>query len=561
MPEKEICMSENRKPTYLDKVAEDWVAKLEELSPETSTYIGNTKYDNKLSDYSPEGNSAYREALIDVKQKLIQAPVNDEVDLVTQLDLMSDIQSSIVSIDAGDWKDDLNVIASPAQSIREIFDLMPTETEKDWSNINGRLSGVREAIEGYKASLREGIRSGSTPALRQVEAVISQTRNNSLRDGFFTEFVSTSGDNISEALKTELLSNANAAAEAYGSLTTFLTEELAPNARMTDGIGREAYERASESFVGMKLDLDETYEWGLEELARMVAEQEACAQEVLSGATVEEAIAYLDTNPAMKLNSVEELQEWMQTVSDKAVRELASSQFDIPVELQRLECMIAPSNSGGIYYTGPSDDFTRAGRMWWSVPEGVTEFNTWRELTTVYHEGVPGHHLQIGTAVANSGILNLWRRQLAGTSGHAEGWALYAEKLMQELGYLDDPAYRLGMLDGQRMRAARVVLDIGVHLGKTNPFAKNEIWSADNALEFFRSHVHMNDEFIKFEVNRYLGWAGQAPSYKVGQRVWENLRLSEETRLGSDFDLKKFHSKALGIGGVRLDTLEKFFQV
>ena len=121
--------------------------------------------------------------------------------------------------------------------------------------------------------------------------------------------------------------------------------------------------------------------------------------------------------------------------------------------------------------------------MWWSVPEGVTEFDTWRELTTVYHEGVPGHHLQIGQAVVNRGQLNTWRRQLAGTSGHAEGWALYAERLMQGLGYLDDPADRLGMLDGQRMRAARVVLDIGVHLGKPRPDG-NGVWTGDYAFGF-----------------------------------------------------------------------------
>jgi uncharacterized protein (DUF885 family) len=162
----------------------------------------------------------------------------------------------------------------------------------------------------------------------------------------------------------------------------------------------------------------------------------------------------------------------MQATSDRAVAELGKTHFDIPEEIRRLECMIAPTNEGGIYYTGPTDDFSRPGRMWWSVPEGVDSFDTWRELTTVYHEGVPGHHLQIAQAVYNRAELNSWRRLLAGSSGHAEGWALYAERLMEQLGYLDDPADRLGMLDGQRMRAARVVLDIGVHLGKPRPTAR-----------------------------------------------------------------------------------------
>ncbi len=126
---------------------------------------------------------------------------------------------------------------------------------------------------------------------------------------------------------------------------------------------------------------------------------------------------------------------------------------------------------------------------------------------------------------------------------------------MQELGYLDDPADRLGMLDGQRMRAARVVLDIGVHLGKPRLDGKG-VWDHDYALEFMSQNVNMNDAFIRFEVNRYLGWPGQAPSYKVGQRIWEQIRDAAQTRDGSSFSFKDFHRKALDIGGVGLDTLK-----
>jgi uncharacterized protein (DUF885 family) len=285
----------------------------------------------------------------------------------------------------------------------------------------------------------------------------------------------------------------------------------------------------------------------------MVREQEAIARDIKPGATVEEAIAFLDDDPARKLDGTEALREWMQGLSDRAVDALAASHFDIPEPVRRLECRIAPSHSGVIYYTPPSDDFSRPGRMWWSVPKGETAFNTWRETTTVYHEGVPGHHLQLATAVYNTALLNTWRR-VSFVSGNAEGWALYAERLMEELGYLDDPADRLGMLDGQRMRAARVVLDIGVHLGKQRPDGQGA-WDADYALEFMRRHVHMSDPVIRFEVNRYLGWPGQAPSYKVGQRIWEQIRDQVREREGADWDVKAFHKRALDIGGVGLDTL------
>lgn len=319
-------------------------------------------------------------------------------------------------------------------------------------------------------------------------------------------------------------------------------------------MGRELYALNSRRFLGATIDLDETYEWGREELARMVAEQTAIANEILPGASVEEAVAHLEADPARKLVGTEALQRWMQETSDRAVAELGATHFDIPEAIRTLECMIAPTQEGGIYYTGPTDDFSRPGRMWWSVPEGVTEFDTWRELTTVYHEGVPGHHLQIAQAVYNRTELNSWRRLLAGTSGHAEGWALYAERLMQQLGYLDDPADRLGMLDGQRMRAARVVLDIGVHLGKPR-LEGDGIWDADYALDFMRKNVNMSDQFVQFEVNRYLGWPGQAPSYKVGQRIWEQVRDAYQAERGADFDVKEFHKRALDMGGVGLDTL------
>ncbi len=299
------------------------------------------------------------------------------------------------------------------------------------------------------------------------------------------------------SLARELADNANAARVAYGELSDFLARELAPAASEKDAVGRELYAMHSRRFLGATIDIDETYEWGIEELARMVAEQESIANEIKAGASVEEAVAFLEADPTRKLHGTAALQKWMQETSDRAIEELGRTHFDIPDPIRRLECMIAPTKEGGIYYTGPTDDFSRPGRMWWSVPEGVEDFDTWRELTTVYHEGVPGHHLQIAQAVYNRRELNAWRRLLGGTSGHAEGWALYAERLMESLGFLDDPADRLGMLDGQRMRAARVVLDIGVHLEKPRLDGEGT-WDHDYALQFMLRNVNMSEEFVRF---------------------------------------------------------------
>ena len=424
--------------------------------------------------------------------------------------------------------------------------------------ISTRLGNVAGAVDGSIESLRAGIAAGHVPARRQVVELAQPARKHGDPLGFFFDFTGAAklgdGAEVPASLTADLKKGAEASAEAYDRLATFLETELAPAAGEVDAVGRELYALRSRHFLGATIDLDETYEWGIEELARMVDEQTRIAGEIVPGGSVHEAIEALDKDPSRKLQGTDALQRWMQETSDRAVAELSRDHFDIPEAIRNLECMIAPTQEGGIYYTGPADDFSRPGRMWWSVPEGVTEFDTWRELTTVYHEGVPGHHLQIGQAVFNRATLNLWRRQLGGTSGHAEGWALYAERLMQELGYLDDPADRLGMLDGQRMRAARVVLDIGVHLGKPK-LTGDGIWDADYALGFMRENVNMNDSFVRFEVNRYLGWPGQAPSYKVGQRIWEQIRDAAQTRDGAAFSFKDFHKKALDIGGVGLDTL------
>jgi uncharacterized protein (DUF885 family) len=553
-----------RPQTPIDLIAERWVDTIVELEPTIGTYIGRTEGNHRFGDLSPAGHEAYIHAVKATLTELRAAQPADEVDEVTKADLTSELSLAVESSEANLHLRDLNVIASPAQEIRETFDIMPTETIDDWAIVSKRLAAVEEAVDGYILTLRSGMRQGVVPARRQVIETLDQIRRYSGREGFFAVFAASANPDgnaggagsasIPASLRADLQRAGDTASEAYSKLAQFLENELAPVASTQDAVGREIYALQSRRFLGASVDLDETYEWGVGELARMTQEQEAIADEIVGGATVQEAIAYLDGDESRKLHGTDALRRWMQQTSDRAVTELGQTHFDIPEAVRTLECMIAPTHEGGIYYTGPTDDFSRPGRMWWSVPEGVTEFDTWRELTTVYHEGVPGHHLQIGQAVSNRAKLNTWRRQLAGTSGHAEGWALYAERLMEELGYLDDPADRLGMLDGQRMRAVRVVLDIGVHLGKRR-LDGTGVWDAEYALDVMRANVNMDDAFIRFEVNRYLGWPGQAPSYKVGQRIWEQLRDAYRERQGAAYDAKEFHRAALDLGGVGLDTL------
>jgi uncharacterized protein (DUF885 family) len=549
----------SRTPSKIDQIADAWVDKLAELQPTFATYIGRPGGDDKLDDHSPEASEQINLEVKRVLGELAAATPTDKVDEVTLDAMNQDLQLSVELHEAKVERRNLNNIASPAQGIRDIFDLSKTDTEADWQNLVARMNDVAGSLDGYMRTLREGIDAKDAPARRQVLTNIEQAEKIAAADGFFKVFAANAklaDAELPASLKVDAEKAAQAATAGYQKFVDFLKTELLPAASEEDAIGRERYALFSRSFLGAKIDLDETYEWGKEELARVAAEQEAVAKEIKPGATVLEAIDFLDNDPSRKLHGTKALQEWMQKLSDTAIEKLSGTHFDIAEPIKKLECMIAPTQSGGIYYTGPTDDFSRPGRMWWSVPVGVEEFDTWRETTTVYHEGVPGHHLQVAQAVYNREQLNTWRRLASWTSGHGEGWALYAERLMADLGFLDDPGDRLGMLDGQRMRAARVVLDLGVHLGKPRLDGTGK-WDFDYALDFMGKNVNMSPEFVNFEVHRYFGWPGQAPSYKIGQRIWEQTRDEYAARKGAAFDIKEFHREALNLGGLGLDTLRK----
>jgi uncharacterized protein (DUF885 family) len=560
-----------RTPTPIDAIAEAHVDRYVTLDPVSATGMGIAGHDHEMTDFSPAGHAARADLARATLRELDGATPVDEIDRVTLAAMRERLGLEVELDEAGEPQRELNNIASVVQ-LRDVFDIMPTGTPEHWSNIAARLNAMPDALGGYVESLRHSAAQGRVAAIRQVEEAIRQADD--LADpqtSFFTTFVA--GPDVDAVLddssscslvRAELERGATAARQAYANLASYLRDELAPQAPAQDGVGRERYGLLSRTFLGATVDLDETYRWGLEELARVVAEQEAVAAQIAGpGATVEQAVAVLDEDPARRLEGTDALRRWMQETSDAAIEALDGVHFAIAEPLRTLECRIAPTQNGGIYYTGPSDDFSRPGRMWWSVPPEVTTFNTWREKTTVYHEGVPGHHLQVGQAVFERATLNTWRRLACWISGHGEGWALYAERLMADLGFLDDAGDRLGMLDGQRMRAARVVFDIGVHLGLPAPAEYGGgTWDADKGWELLRSNINMPEAFIRFEWNRYLGWPGQAPSYKVGQRLWEETRdgaAAAARARGEEFSLRDFHARALALGGVPLDVLKGTF--
>ncbi|MEU0270199.1 DUF885 domain-containing protein [Nocardioides sp. NPDC006303] len=548
----------------VDARTDRYVEELCSLDPLTATYVGVAGHDAELPDLSPDGMQAVEELNRAAYADVAAIKPVDEREQVAKDAFLERVGLDIEFADAQLDRKFVSVITSGIHNLREVFDLMPTGTEDDWAAIGARLAGMPDAVAGYTATLREEAAAGRVSATAQYEKVADQILSWTGQKGagdFFTGLVSRAPDAVPAALRAELEASAAKANEAFAEFGRFMAADLVPNGLPKEAVGRDHYQLSSRRYLGAEIDLEETYAWGWEELKRLSDDMETTADRILPGSSVVEAAAHLDKDPARQLTSTAALKEWMQTAADRAIAELADVHFDIPEPVRRIECMIAPTTDGGIYYTGPSEDFSRPGRMWWSVPESVTSFGTWRELTTVYHEGVPGHHLQVAQTAYRAELLNRWQRLMCWVSGHGEGWALYAERLMDDLGYLGDPGDRLGMLDGQSFRAARVIIDIGMHLElkipEDNPFGfhPGEVWTPELGREFIGQHCLMEDAFLDFEVARYLGWPGQAPSYKVGERIWLQAREDARARAGAAFDMKAFHRAALDLGSLGLDPL------
>jgi uncharacterized protein (DUF885 family) len=548
-----------RQPTPVDAVAEAHFDAVVAASPIEATHLGVPGRESELDDLSPEGYAHHVQIARDTLARLDTVEPVDEVDRVTVAAMRERLGLTVEAHEAGYDRMQLNVIASPLQGCRDVFDLMPTATQDDWATIATRLAAVPTALEQWTSTLRESADRGLVTPRRQVTECIAQCDDLTTPDGFFATFLtraSADGAPLDDAVRADLTRGVEAAAGAYQRLGRDLRTHLLDRAPESDAAGREHYQLASRQFLGATVNLEETYAWGQEELARIEDDMRATADRIVPGASVKEAIEHLDHDPRYQLHGTDALRQWMQARADEVIADMADTHFDIPGPVRTIEGRIAPTHTGGIYYTGPSDDFARPGRMWWSVPKGVTEFGTWRELTTVYHEGVPGHHLQVAQTVYRRELLNRWRRMMCWVSGHGEGWALYAERLMAELGYMDDPGNYLGLLDGQSLRAARVVLDIGVHCGFEAPA---EIgggdWTYDKAWAFLDAHANQGEKMLRFELSRYLGWPGQAPSYKIGERLWLQLRDEVAAREGDAFSLKDFHRRSLDLGSVGLDVM------
>jgi uncharacterized protein (DUF885 family) len=529
-----------------------------------ATRLGITPDEDRMPDLSPAGQAA----LDDLRRSTLAAldalppgaaAASDDERRCARL-LRERLDAALAMSQAGEHLREVSNIFGSLQQVRSIFTLMPADTDGDWGVMARRMGAVPAALAGYRESMALGAERGLFAAPRQVETVAGQLGEwlaAGAGAGWFAEFAA--GADVPAALRADLDRAAAGAAAAVARLRDWMTADYLPRAAGTpDGMGEERYLRSARLWTGADLDLAETGEWGWSEYHRIRAEMQEEAGRVLPGAEPAEAMRYLDEHGAA-VDGVEQVRERLQQMMDDAIASLDGTHFDIAEPIRTVQAMIAPAGSAAApYYSPPSQDFSRPGRTW--LPTlGRTRFPEWNLISIWYHEGIPGHHLQLAQWVHVAGQLSRFQTGVGGVSACSEGWALYAERLMDELGYLKAPGARLGFLDAQMLRAVRIVIDLGMHLGLTvpghSPVGAGQVWTPELAGEFFRASSGHDPAFIDSEIMRYLSAPGQAISYKLGERAWLAGREAARAARGASFDLKAWHMKALSLGSLGLDDL------
>jgi len=510
-----------------------------------------------LPDFSPERTSADVEVVRAFLDELATLVPTDEVDRVAFAVLEERLKARLGLLESGESARVFSVLSSPVSEIRQVFELMATGSSDELDVLARRLRQVRPALTSWRRTLDALSTKGQLPSRRHVLGVAEQAAT--YATGTYRRFVARVAPDVDD--ESDLGTSALDADAACGELSSWMMDVLAPRTNEDDASGPERYRAWSQYWNGAELDFDELYVWGYADLRRINTRMWEIASELAPEATsLVEVAALLDGDPSRAIEGTDELLRRLIFFTEQAVEKLDGVHFDIDPRIRFCDARLAPEGSAAApYYIAPSEDLSRPGTTWFPTL-GATTFSWWSHASTWYHEGVPGHHLQCATSIIEAERQSRFHRLEAWTSGYGEGWALYAERLMNELGFFDDLGDEMGYLAGQALRAARVMVDIGLHLQLRAPDDlgdfSGQFWTAPMAVAVLEEMAIQSHDMAASEVERYLGLPAQAISYKVGERAWMRAREEAKDRLGDDFSLKKFHAYALALGPMGLDPFE-----
>lgn len=530
------------------------------LRPLEATAAGIGGHDDRWGDLGPTGLEAETDLLRRTRAELAALPASDDpwATLAVRV-LDEELEVRLARLDHGDRLRDIGHISSTVPALREALEVQDTTTVEGRDAVVARLATLPQALGGWRETVDLGRREGRTVAARQVRSIADQLRELARADGPLQAVAAgllAADGRTAAPLEHALPAARDAAAEAAAWLETTYLPDAAPE----DGVGGERYLREARGHLGTDLDPTEAYAWGWARIAELTARAERVSASLELAGDLPGTVAALRTDPAYAAPTPEAFREAMLARQRTALAALDGVHFDVPPRIREVDVRLSGGGALGAYYIGPSEDFTRPGTIWWSLP-GDGPVPLFEEVSTAYHEGFPGHHLQIGTQIALADRLSRAHRLLIWNPGYGEGWALYTEQLMDELGLLEHPAYVLGYLAAELLRATRVVVDIGLHLGLTvpddAPFQPGRRWDYDLGVAALETLALLPGPYARSEVTRYLGWPGQAISYAIGQRTIVELREERRRRDGASFDPKAFHAEVLGSGPVSLDHLRE----
>ena len=501
--------------------------------------------------YEDEGRFVQRLEQIEPATLSADAQVNRSMLLRQLRDNLSEYEDGLYLIA-------LNMRSGP-QHRHSMIDTLPMESTQDHEDWLNRLRGLPEQLRQYQALLSEGISRDRTQAQIVMSRVPSQIANlitdEASESPFYRAFAampegidSDTRESLQSAAATVIDEQINPALQA---LLEFLEREYIPAARPA-GIGalpggKQVYSRLAQHFTTTELTPDEIHEIGLREVARIRGEMETVIETVGFEGDILAFNEFLRTDPQFYYETPEALLEGYQAVSkrlDPGLVNLFGKLPRAPYGVRPIPDEEAPDTTTA-YYMRPAIDGSRPG--WYYVnlyqPEVRPKFEM--EVLSV-HESVPGHHLQISLAQELTGLPEF--RRNGGFTAFIEGWGLYSERLGYDMGLYEDPYSRYGQLVYDMWRAVRLVVDTGIHY-----FG----WSRQKAIDYFIANAAKSEADIINEIDRYIGWPGQALAYKIGQMKMLELRGEAETALGEDFDIRAFHDHMLGAGALPLDILER----
>jgi uncharacterized protein (DUF885 family) len=554
-----------RHPVY--DLSDRYVDEAAATSPMLATMAGVRGHDDRWGDLSPTGVEMRAELLRRTLDQLDALPATDDRWGTVATRVLEEHLESELAVHADDEPYlDIAHLGSTVPAMRTALESQPTGTEEEREAWLRRLETYGTALTGWRATIDVGRQRGLVVAGRQVDSVVQQLRSAVDDHGSLTRRARQLG-RAHPSLAGRLDAALDDARDGSDAVAAWLERTYRPAAREREGVGADRYLRHARRQLRTALDPAEASAWAWDRIGELWRRAERTARSIDPGANLPQVMHRLKTDPAFAAPSPAAFRDLMQERQDRALASLDGEHFQVPPAIRTVNVSLAaPGAPLGAWYIGPSEDLRRHGSVWWSLGDRQ-QIPLYEEVSTAYHEGFPGHHLQVGIQVTLADRLSRAHRVLIWNPGYGEGWALYAERLMDELGQLERPEYVLGYLTSALLRAVRVVVDLGLHLDLPIPadapipphvaIPPGGRWDFDVAVAAIEQLAFLDPAYARSEVTRYLGLPAQAISYALGERRIVELRDARRTREGAAFDLARFHADVLGHGPVGLDHLSE----